>query len=110
MGAPRTPDPPYNAIMKTLRPKKNGKADTASVKISQQKKPMPAKFRRSPRASMVVAPYAKGVWLRLPPPPRRSFGYAIETRRSCGDETPPPWCGRWQVGAHAPPNFQTAIP
>jgi hypothetical protein len=39
---------------------KNGKVYTASVKISQQNKPMPAKFRRSPRASMVVAPYAKG--------------------------------------------------
>ena len=35
---------------------KNGKAYTARVKISQQNKPMPAKFRRSPRASMVVAP------------------------------------------------------
>ena len=41
---------------------KNGEADkkwqgdTASTKINQQNKPMPAKFRRSPRASMVVAP------------------------------------------------------
>src|SRR5229473_525473 len=59
-GAPRMPAPPYNAIMKTLRPTKNGKAYTAKVKISQQNKPMPATFRRSPRASMVVAPYAKG--------------------------------------------------
>src|SRR6266446_3977506 len=59
---------------------KNGNAYTASVKISQQNKPMPAKFRRSPRASMVVAPYAKGYGCAFPPPPRRKFGYAIETR------------------------------
>src|SRR4029077_1521196 len=51
----------------------------------------------------------KGVWLRLPPPPRRKFEHAVERRRSCGDATPPRWRGRWQVGAHAP-NFQTAIP
>jgi len=62
-GAPRMPAPPCNAIMKTVSPTKNGKAYTASVKISQQNKPIPAKFSRSPRASMVVAPYAK-VWLR----------------------------------------------
>src|SRR6266481_9966267 len=59
-GAPRKPAPLCNAIMKTLSPTKNGKAYAVSVKISQQNKPMPAKFRRSPRASMVVAPYAKG--------------------------------------------------
>src|SRR5216684_4534531 len=59
-GAPRMPAPPCNAIMKTLSPTKNGNAYTASVKISQQNKPMPAKFRRSPRASIVVAPYAEG--------------------------------------------------
>src|SRR5260363_185947 len=58
-GAPRVPAPPCNASMKTVRPTKNGNAYTANVKISQQNKPMPAKFRRSPRASMVVAPYAK---------------------------------------------------
>src|ERR1700739_2918227 len=51
-----------------------------------------------------------GIWLRLPPPPRRKFKHAIETRRSCGDATPPWWYGRWQVGAHEAPNFQTAIP
>src|SRR6266478_168108 len=108
-GAPRMPAPPCNAIMKTVSPTKNGKAYTASVKISQQNKPIPAKFSRSPRASMVVAPYPK-VWLRLPPPPRRSFGYAVETRRSCGDATPPRWWGRHQNEAHAPPNFQTEMP
>jgi hypothetical protein len=46
--------------MKTLTATKNGKAYTASVKISQQNKPMPATLRRSPRASMVVTPYARG--------------------------------------------------
>jgi len=39
----------------------NGKAYIASMKISQQNKPMPAKFKRSPRASMVVAPLCIGV-------------------------------------------------
>jgi len=33
------------AIMKTLSPTMNGKAYIASMKISQQNKPMPAKFR-----------------------------------------------------------------
>jgi hypothetical protein len=39
---------------------KNGKAYTASVKTSQQNKPMPTVLRRSPRASMVVAPCVHG--------------------------------------------------
>lgn len=52
------------AAMKCRHPgadgdKKNGKAYTASVKISQQNKPMPTVLRTSPRAIMVVAPYAK---------------------------------------------------
>src|SRR5882724_12316793 len=59
-GAPKIPAPPGNAIIPALRATKNGKAYTASVKINQQNKPTPAKFRRSPRASMVVAPFAKG--------------------------------------------------
>src|SRR5437879_5410308 len=55
-GAPRMPAPLSYAIRPALTATKNGSAYTASVKISQQNKPIPTVLRTSPRASMVVAP------------------------------------------------------
>jgi hypothetical protein len=60
MSAPSTPAPLWKAKMPALIATKNGSAYTASVKISQQNRPMPTVLRTSPRASMVVAPGAKG--------------------------------------------------
>jgi hypothetical protein len=89
---------------------KNGKTYTASVKISQQNRPIPRVLRRSPRASMVVAPcrsngrafhHHRGAGLDMEA--KRGGVAAMQLHLGGGDETV-------QDGAYAPPNFQTAMP
>jgi hypothetical protein len=79
---------------------KNGEADKKWQGVYRQHEDQPAeqanasKIQEKSEGEHGGGSISTGIWLRLPPPPRRKFEHAIETRRSYGDATAPWWCGR----------------